>query len=800
MRPTPTFQRLMNIRRWLAGALLITAVGVAARIAITPQEPQLEFDPALGAQHYYRVGNRVVVDVDGQELDETVTSHGIVNYRVTGREPLRLHAAIDLLDMAVNDQPTLSSVDMGGRDRELAAAIRDGFDMTLTGNGEMDIRPTNAAAFKRLSRQFDKRAENPFQQALLGPMPPADIPARAGAEITLDNFQGFEGLTLSVDALDSEHAWLRIDGELEELPSDSPLIRNMAPPGQNIDVSDIHVAARMTVEREHGWLTDMTLVLRLRMALGDKAATMRSITYAHRRDNLLAGAVETPLNAFLRLPPDFITASDLMMAQFSPAFLAPPLHATPDRFDAPDSAQALSAYHDGVILYLDGGNAGRLPYGSLELENAIAYDAQGKRLDGTLAFDTMHYQTEGEGEGGGGWLINLVPLGWNENDPSRIAEVHADIGFRRRPQGEPVTLKLDDQRRVLEHGDARAVAQPLADRDNAWQVTLSTGGERFYWLDPGALPEGVTGQGLLPEPDSDLTPAEQIMLARNDNPRAWKHSLRIEADQPSLELPLLDTDNGDITQTETVRFVLPGSAPAARPAKTLHIDTPVLDERDISLDAIDAPVATATGGLRMTLPVELAEPCGLSAWPEDQNAPTLLWRRVAPDSNAGHDHTSTDWQLTDVQGNAVDVRERAFETVLTCPGTPVWHRVTIEHDMPWRIDLKRATGRWPNRSLPAAEYFSRVQFLDADGRPLRPRLNRGSEEPATDWAQEAAAHSVGDYVDDSGQIRIWGDVAQLLALDFQAPSVKRRWPHAADGAETRDTAARDNAEQAENTP
>ncbi|WP_152522766.1 hypothetical protein [Salinisphaera shabanensis] len=89
-------------------------------------------------------------------------------------------------------------------------------------------------------------------------------------------------------------------------------------------------------------------------------------------------------------------------------------------------------------------------------------------------------------------------------------------------------------------------------------------------------------------------------------------------------------------------------------------------------------------------------------------------------------------------------------------------------------------------------------MLDFD--PALDETHHYDEVPGTAWAQQAAAHSVGDYVDDSGRIRIWGNVAQLLTLDYEAPSAKRRWPHPVHGSASRNTTARRNPAQHETTP
>ncbi|MES1939237.1 hypothetical protein T5B8_03296 [Salinisphaera sp. T5B8] len=761
----------MNIRRWIAGALGVVAAGAAVYIVMAPREPRLVFDPASGESHHYRVGNRVVVDIDGRELDHTVQSHGIVTYGVTERSPLHLHAGIDLLNLTVNDQPVLASADLGGRDREVAEALRDGFDVTLADNGQLHMQPVNAAAFERLSEQFEKVAENPLAQAMLGPAVPPGVVARQGATTTLDNFQGFEGLTLTVDALDDAHAWLRVEGQIDTLAADASLIQRLAPPDTPIDVSDVHVSARMTVERKHGWIEDMTLVTRLRMAANDKAATMRSITYAHRRDNLTAGSVTASLDGFARLPNAFTEGSELMLAQYSSAFLPPPMYTPPDRFDPPEAAQELSAYPGGVMLYLDGGNARELPYGSIEVQDVALYDAHGERLPDFLAFDTMQYY----GEEDGGWLINLLPLGWDEHDVSAVAEARAEIGYRQRSSGEPVTLVLDDQRHVLENGDARAIAEPIADADNAWQITLSSGGDTFYWLDPGALPEGVTGQGLLADPTTGWNAAEQMMLARNDNPRAWQHTLRIEAELPTLELPLQTADNGQIVQTETVRFVgAQYDARNQRPDSTRHLDTPLLSERDLSLADI-APEDDGRGGLRLDVPVGLDPQCGISAWVKRADMPARLWRKTdTPDAVAEQGRQR--WHLTLMDGAHADVSDLALDTVLRCPGTPTWKRLTVDSDTPWLIDLPELTGRWPQSTGTAGDYFDTVQFLDADDRPLRPMLRSG-EYSGADWADEAAQHGLRDYIYEDGHIRIWGDVASVLTLAFEPPAIEKSWPH-----------------------
>lgn len=769
-------------RAFLYGlAVLVLCCAITTAVMLTRDTADtIAFEPVAGEQHSYRVGNRVTVNVDGREFGHTVATHGIATYRVTNtNDPLRLHADIDLLDIAVDDFPALSSVDLAPRDADAAQMMRDGFDMTWADNGDIDVQPVNQNAMNALPDRFKKLGGNPFKQAVLGPAVPAGIPAREGAQITLDDFQGFEGLTLTVDRLDDKRAWLSVSGAFDELPADSPIIQRMAPPTEKIEISDVNVAARMIVDRERGWLTDMTLVMHLRMAVGDKSATMRSITYAHRYDNALAGGVATPLNDFRRLPSDLLWGGDLLLGQYNGVFIPPPTHEPPPSFEPGDAPQTLRASRRHLALRLDGGNARRLPYGSLELKNAAAFDANGQPLDAKLAFNESQYVT---GEDGG-WLFDLVALGWDDTDLHDVVEVRAEIGYRRRKPGTPVALALDDQRHELRHGDATAVAEPIADADQAWRVTLSSGGDQLYWLDAITLPEGVSGQGWVRDPDSWLTPADQTMLARTENPHAWTQTLRIEADRPSVDLTLLAADNGDVTQTETVRFIDPTLARRVAPKQTRHLDEPLHSERDLSLDAL-APEPDGRGGLQMDLPIGLDSQCGLSAWVDRPDMPVRLWRKIPsaddapaqPDTKAGMQR----WRLTMRRDEHADVGELPLDTVLTCPGRPHWRSVPVDSDTPWRLDLRTLTGRWPQSTGSAANYFDHVQFLDADDRPLRAMLQTAqADDTPGDWAEESQQHGIRDYVDDSGQIRVWGDVARVVMLDFEPLPVKRRWPNAA---------------------
>ncbi|GAB3676752.1 hypothetical protein [Salinisphaera aquimarina] len=730
--------------------------------------------PSSGEQHRYRVGNHVVVAVDGRHLDHTVASHGIATYRVTDTgDPLRLHAGIDLLNISVDDFPGLSSVDLAPRAADVAELMRDGFDMMLADNGAVDVQPVNQTAMKDLAEQFRKLGDNSFPQAVPGPAVPVGIPAREGARVTLDDFQGLDGLTFTVDRLNDKRAWLSVSGDFDELPPDSPLIQRMAPPTKDVEVSDVKVAARMIVDREHGWITDMTLVVHLRMAVGDKAATIRSITYAHQTDNPLAGDVSTPLNGFSRLPNTLIWGGDLALGQYSGVFTPPPMHEPPQRLEPGDEPQTLWVSRRHLALRLEHGNAARLPYGSLGLKNATAFDADGQALDIPLAFNDAQYITDDDN----GWLFDVVPLGWQDIDLREVAEVRAEFGYRRRSPGTPVTLTLDDQRRELTHGDARAVAEPIADTDNAWRVTLSSGGQQLYWLDATTL-DGVDGQGWVQDSDSWQTPADQIMLARTDNPRAWTQTLRIDADRPALQLSLFAADNGTVEQTETLRFVDPTMIRRVAPGQARHLDEPLHSDRNLSLDTL-APEPDGRGGLQMDLPVGLDSQCGLSAWVDRPDMPVRLWRKTPPPDNApqaGMQH----WQLTLADGAHADVHDLPLETVLNCPGTPNWRSVPVTANTPWHLDLYTLTGRWPQSTGAAADYFAHVQFLDADDRPLRPMLQTAeADDTPGDWAGESQQHGIRDYVDDSGQIRIWGDVAHVVMLAFEPPAIKRRWPNAA---------------------
>jgi len=113
------------------------------------------------------------------------------------------------------------------------------------------------------------------------------------------------------------------------------------------------------------------------------------------------------------------------------------------------------------------------------------------------------------------------------------------------------------------------------------------------------------------------------------------------------------------------------------------------------------------------------------------------------------------------------------------------------------MDCRRAFGRRSGRAVYSA-IAPHEDMLDFD--PALDETHHYDEVPGTAWAQQAAAHSVGDYVDDSGRIRIWGNVAQLLTLDYEAPSAKRRWPHPVHGSASRNTTARRNPAQHETTP
>lgn len=762
----------------MAAALLVVLIVAAAGVALfKARTPTLTFAPAAGDTHRYHMGNRVTVAVDGRGLEDTVASHGIATYRVTEPgDPLRLHADIDLLNIDINDRPAVSSVDLDPRTADATRVMRDGFDMTWADDGDVAVTAVNQSAMKTLDERFARLGDNPFEQAVLGPGVPAGIPAREGAQISLDSFQGLDGVTLTVDRLAEDRAWLSVSGDVDQLPADSPLIQRMAPPTDDIDVSDVHMAARLVVDRAHGWIHDMTLIVHLRLAVGGKTATMRSITYAHATDHPLAGRVATPLNRFKRLPPSLIWGGDLALGQYNGVITPPLMHEPPQRLEPGDAPQTLWASRRHLALRLEGGNAARLPYASVEFKNATAFDADGQPLDIPLAFNDMQYIT-GEDNG---WMFDLVPLGWDDIDLREVAEVRAEIGYRRDSPGTPVTLALDDQRHELTRGDARAVVEPIADADNAWRITLSSGGDQLYWLDAIALPDGMSGRGWIQDPDSWLTPADQIMLARTENPQAWTQTLRIHADRPELELTLQAADNGEQIQVETLRFVDPLVIRRPAPAQARHLDQPLVSDRDLALDTLAAPTPDGRGGLQMALPVGVDSQCSLGAWVDRSDRPVRLWRKTSPPDDAPAQPDLQHWQLTLADGAHADVRDLPLETILTCPGTPHWRSVSVASDTPWHLDLYTLTGRWPQATGSAADYFAQVQFLDADDRPLRPMLQTAQADGAPgDWAAESQQHGIRDYVDDSGQIRVWGDVARVVMLDFEPPPVKRRWPNAA---------------------
>ena len=92
------------------------------------------------------------------------------------------------------------------------------------------------------------------------------------------------------------------------------------------------------------------------------------------------------------------------------------------------------------------------------------------------------------------------------------------------------------------------------------------------------------------------------------------------------------------------------------------------------------------------------------------------------------------------------------------------------------VDDGMSRGDTPRAAPPAA-----VDDPDGGGSPHPAVVGNAAaaEDTPGDWAEESHQHRVDDYVGDNGVIRIWGEVARVVMLDYEPPVVKKSWPNAA---------------------
>lgn len=560
-------------------ALLLTAITVVAcwpRLA----GPHIVFSAPAGAQRDYRVGQQITIQPDDKTPPQQLTSYGLVRYRVTSDDgPPQFMARHRLLVIKPSDGAMRSNLPGTPPAANLGPALAPGFRLDHLPDQDRRLTALDGPAVTRAAASYRRYGNDPFRETLLDPVAPA-IALQRNDTLQLARFHGVSDVTARVVAIDTDTATIALSGRMAHAGPHSALYRALRPPqAAHARITHIRLRARMIVDRRHGWVRHLTVVRRARVASGQHAASVRLLAYMHRQTDSSAGRYSEALNAFDHLPHDFTQGLALGVTEHSG--VTPP----PGRPRA--HGVHLDAAHTRLVtrdhrlhLQLTDPNLVLGPIDTVKISHVVARDSHGRPLGSPLVFLRQGYvfadrgaQTKHTAGQPGARTDNALDfvftaLGRDDLRLADIAAVTARIVVQKPQPTQHLTLSLDGTPKHLAQDDARLVARPVAATAGAgaahtWQIELTSGEDRYYWVDALHAPADIDLHGQMPAPATGDSAIADMLLARTANARAVDEHIQVSARRTPVTLHLTLARQGLDTPPRTVRFVrATGPAPA----------------------------------------------------------------------------------------------------------------------------------------------------------------------------------------------------------------------------------------------
>ncbi|ROO29956.1 hypothetical protein SAOR_01975 [Salinisphaera orenii MK-B5] len=746
------------------------------------------FDPAKGETRDYRVG--VVAHVrEGDDPPNAYNSQSLVmqsvmRYRVDADGPtLKMHVQPRFIDVEDGDGAQMFS--SANRDKLRGTPVidlmSDGFDLIMDRkSGDTRLNAVNQNAWNEFTERLGSTQTDQFKQQMAAPSLTRELPAREGAQITVDAFQGMPALTLTVDTVTDDIVTVTLERADDADSAYTPV--GGSDNNARMRVTAVH--GRMRVDRDGGWIDAMTLISDQDVQTDGQKGHMHTIMTMHAVDDPALGSLANGLDQ-LRATAHISPQSDeveLPLAHrpseadrgrgFNPA-KTPYADADPSfSIDEADNALVLTLAHDiGIDENL----------GMSTLKSLTLRDADGQTLDIPMVLESIGPDYA---KGSMNTIVRLLPMGWQDAGLDRITEVEAQLDYAAPAEPEHVEIPLADTPTELHDGAAQARAVPT---DDGWRLFLSGTEQTFYIFDSSAVFARDLSARISQTAHDGLTPSDRTLLARVDVPDAWVQQILVEGRGDAFGLKLYKNMPGpsthDVTFTSRQQRYSNRELPPPE-TRELYIDE-IPDDASLSLDDV-APEGADENQLNMRLPIGVGSACELSADAPAESGHALVWR---PDDErasgfgigsrrAGEHPDTAPWQLMTDDGVRVYFYGIDVTTTLRCPGQPAWqtHEVNTDSDKPWLVDLDAVIDGPIDRGQQAKRFFDSHRFLDGSGELVRPMLkDMTPDTQLDDWRVEGANHTVADYLDDAGRIRFWGRIARVKSVTFSGEPIEKRW-------------------------
>ena len=768
----------------LIAVVAIIAAVAAAIVFSTPSD--IAFDPAKGDTRDYRVGvmTRIHAEADSPTgfNDVSVAMQSVMRYRVDAAGPsLKVHVQPRFIDVEDDSGYTMfsSAKPRDRRDTPVVDLMRDGFDLIVNReSGDTRLSAVNRGAWNAFREQAGDSQMNQFEQQMAAPALTRNVPARAGEKITVDAFQGMPALTLTVENVDDDS----VTASLTRANDKPTAYTKVGGAHSRASARVTRVHGRMRLNRDTGWIEALTLVSEQQINNGDKTGRMHTTLTMRAVDNPALGTAGDGLKAFSNTAFSSQRPNGMELPlPHSPAAAAkrPMVKAARQPFANVDASFFVDDDH--ALMLTLGHDIARDAHMSVpSLTGLTLRDAEGRVLDIPLVLDSIGPDYD---QGRISTKVRLLPMGWQDAKLDRIANVEARFDYVTPVEPEHIELPLADTPTELHEGSARARAVPT---DDGWRLTLTGSAKAFYIYDMSAIYGKDLSARISDRAHEGLTPSDRTLLERVDRPDAWVQQIRVTGESDRFALALYN--NMPAPSSHQVNFTSRRQRYANRELpppeiRQLYI-APVPDKPSLDLDA--EPEGADQNRLSLRLPIGVGSACELAADAPAQEGHALVWRpedQRASGFGIGQprtgEHPDTErWVLMTDDGVRVYFYGIDVTTTLRCPGQPAWQarELDSDRDKPWLVDIDAVVEGEIDPDMQAARFFDSHRFIDTRGKPVRPMLKHMSADTRLDdWRVEGAKHRVSDYLDESGRIRFWGNIAAVQSLTFSGAPIEKQW-------------------------
>lgn len=691
--------------KFLAGIIICMLLS-----ACSFQDENVEFNPRKGEERMYQIYTASQFSTDTGSAVDTfkTTSNQLLRYKVVEvGEKIKFQVYIDYIEMTSNKGDRLIS---GGRpdfNPEMHDILSQGFEFKVDVNdGSIkEFGALNKSAWKALLAERGVELEQELKKVFSSSVFLNSIPAKEGAVVTLPSYQSYTNSRLEVIKVTENNILAKIEYEA----------------GQT------KVYGRFMLERDRGWLVQMSLVAETPFELYGFKGTVRSNLFIVPQERKL-GSLSLLFEIDRYFPPieygerpevvlvdtnDFLTQDSVFSFDEGYFELLSGVLFMNYRHDFSELKEIGDFYltdissfsYDGSILPIKIAKLGSYSYikesgfhHSVEEHLLVGWDKTTKQLDQIAEFRAKaHYRGVKQVK------LDLVP------DPTRIvAKQYKDLHIELIPVPEkPLSYILKS------FGSGKSKLTMRVDGAEGAMVK--------YNYPSVSVPDWLTSAEL-----------NSMMLVSLEN---YENNILLEFPaNPSTLTIYINTLIDSKEFTKEVRFIpidkymenmdcppvdeelLYNSDYYAKFVGYEQLPEPMIPANPILIE----PETVAKYGVSLTLTAEQATMCTLDVVDGPEiNGHKLRWTNINAMNSHGNDLDKfIRYKLTSADGIRRNFYGIRVSSYLTCAGTPQWQSIAYKPEQSWLIDITQLPSVDTSQSI--ADFMRRYRFLNAQNLPLAP--------------------------------------------------------------------------------